>query len=134
MDITDEPTVFRPEHNGLLQLVLTARPSALEGLVLDDSGKPMGEATVYVFGEHHASWSVSSPRTRVIDARENGRFSIEGLTAGRYFAIAGAREGFRPPDTPGVAFFSVLSKEATPFVVGENDRRTVDLRAWPWPE
>jgi protocatechuate 3,4-dioxygenase beta subunit len=133
-DITDEPISFRPEHAGLLQLVLTSRPSALEGVVQDDSGKPMGDATVYVFGEHPASWTLSSPRTHVIDARENGRFTADGLAAGRYFAIAVAREGFRPPATPGEAFFSLLSKEATPFVVGDNERRTVDLRGWRWPD
>ena len=32
------------------------------------------------------------------------------------------------------AFFELLSKEATPFVIGDDERRTLELRLWRWPE
>ena len=63
------------------------------------------------------------------------RFSVDGLAAGRYYAIAIARDGL--PDAaehPAQAFFELLSKDATPFAIGDDERRTVDLRLWHWPE
>jgi hypothetical protein len=133
-DITDVPTVFSRQHDGQLQIVLSSRPSAIDGAV---GGEPAGtvfDATVYVFAEDRASWSVSSPRTVTRDVREDGTFSVDGLAAGRYYAIAIARAGFRVPPHPGAAFFELLSKDATPFTVGDDERRTVDLRLWHWPE
>lgn len=94
----------------------------------------MPEATVYVFAEDRASWDITSPRTVSNDVDANGRFRVSGLAAGRYLAVAVAREGFRKPPNPGVAFFELLSKEATPFVVGDDERRTLDLPLWRWPE
>ena len=64
----------------------------------------------------------------------NGRFSVTGLAAGRYYAIAIARDGFRKPQSAGEAFFKLLSTGATPFVIGADDRRRVDLAVWHWPE
>ena len=51
-----------------------------------------------------------------------------------YYAIAVEREGFRPVANPGEAFFDLLSKEATPFAIGDDERRTLELRIWRWPE
>jgi hypothetical protein len=77
---------------------------------------------------------MSSPRTHKADTGRNGQFSVGGLAAGRYYAIAVAREGFRPAANPGEAFFDLLSKEATPLVIGDDERRTLELRLWRWPE
>ena len=57
-----------------------------------------------------------------------------GLAAGRYYAIAIAREGFRPVPNAGAAFFELLGKEATPFDIAEGERKTLELRLWRWPE
>ena len=133
-DITDVPTVFKQEHDGQLQVVLSSRASALEGVVRGEGTPAPGEATVYVFGEDRSAWRMSSPRTHKSDTAENGKFSVAGLAAGRYYAIAVAREGFRPVVNPGDAFFELLSKEATPFVIGDDERRTLELRLWHWPE
>ena len=38
------------------------------------------------------------------------------------------------PQTPREAFFELLSKEATPFVIGDDERRTLELRLWRWPD
>jgi hypothetical protein len=133
-DITDIPTVFTRQHDGHLQIVLSSKPSTLEGHVRSDQQGQTPEATVYVFSENRASWSLSSPRTVSSDVGDDGRFSVSGLAGGRYLAVAVAREGFRRPSRPGVAFFEVLSKEATPFVIGDDERRILDLPLWRWPE
>jgi len=133
-DITDVPTVFTREHDGQLQVVLSARLSALEGEVRDENGKPADDAIVYVFSEDRQSWSLASPRTVFSDVRADGSFRVGELTGGRYFAIAVARDGFRLPQFPREAFFDLLSREATPFVIGDDERRTLELRVWRWPD
>ena len=133
-DITDVPTVFKQEHDGQLHVVLSSKASTLEGTVRGEGTSPPGEATVYVFGEDRSGWRMASPRTHKSDTGENGKFSVSGLAAGRYYAIAVAREGFRPVVNPGEAFFELLSREATPFVIGDDERRTLELRSWRWPE
>ena len=133
-DITDVPTVFAKEHDGQLQVVLSSRLSMLEGEVRDETGKTADDAMVYVFSADRRSWSLASPRTVYSDVRPDGRFRVGGLTGGNYFAIAVAREGLRIPQAPREAFFDLLSREATPFVIGDDERRTLDLRLWRWPE
>ena len=133
-DITDVPTVFTKQHDGQLQVVLSSRLSALEGEVRDEAGKIADEAIVYVFSEDRRSWSLASPRTVFSDVRPDGRFRVGELTGGRYFAIAVARDGLRMPQSPREAFFELLSKAATAFVIGDDERRTLELRVWRWPD
>ena len=133
-DITDVPTVFTKEHDGQLQVVLSSRLSTLEGEVRDETGKTADDAMVYVFSEDRQSWSLASPRTVYSDVHPDGRFRVGGLTGGNYLAIAVAREGLRIPQTPREAFLDLLSREATPFAIGDDERRTLDLRLWRWPE
>ena len=131
-DITDVPTAFRSEDDGRLEIVLTSRSSTLEGQIRSEKGS--GEVTVYVFSDDRAAWSTSSPRTVFSDVSESGRFTVNGLVAGRYYAIAIAREGYRPPPSPGAAFFDLLSRDATAFTIGDDERKALDLRLWRWPE
>jgi hypothetical protein len=133
-DITDVPTVFTRQHDGQLQVLLSSKASIVEGEVKgEEPGRPI-DATVYVFSQDRPSWSATSPRTIRSDVPANGRFTVTGLAAGRYYAIAIAGEGFRPPQQPGDAFFDLLSKAATPFVISDDERRTIDLQLWRWPE
>jgi ADP-ribose pyrophosphatase YjhB (NUDIX family) len=133
-DITDVPTVFRTEDSDQLQVVITSRASTLDGVVRDEGTSAPVEAIVYVFGEDRGAWRTSSPRTHKSDGGADGKFSVSGLAAGRYYAIAIARDGFRQVPNAGEAFFDLLSKEATPFVIGDDERRTLELRPWRWPE
>jgi hypothetical protein len=133
-DITDVPTVFRAEDADQLQVVITSRVSTLDGLVRGEGTSAPGETIVYVFGEDRGAWRTSSPRTHKSDAGADGKFSVSGLAAGRYYAIAIARDGFRQVPNAGEAFFDLLSREATPFVIGDDERRTLELRPWRWPE
>jgi hypothetical protein len=133
-DITDVPTVFTRQHDGHLQVLLSSKASTVEGEVKgEEPGRPI-DATVYVFSQERASWSSTSPRTIRSEVPANGRFTATGLAAGRYYAIAIAREGFRPPQQPGEPFFDLLSRAATPFVISDDERRTIDLPLWRWPE
>jgi hypothetical protein len=133
-DITDQPTVFRPEHDGQIQLVVTTRASMVEGVVTDEHGAATGDATVYVFAEDKTSWRMSSPRVHRAQVGDDGRFAVRGLTGGRYLAVAVSHEGFRPIQNAGEAFFAALQTAATSLVVGDDEKRAIELRAWRWPE
>jgi hypothetical protein len=134
VDVTDVPTVFRPDHDGRLQMIVTTRAGAIEGRVTGERGEDGTDATVYVFPEERVSWQHSSPRVRTSEVGDGGRFVVRGLPAGRYLAAAVAREGFRAPANAGEEFFAVLSTQATAFVIGDDEKRTLDLPVWRWPE
>ena len=65
---------------------------------------------------------------------QNGHYRITGLMPGRYFAVAVPRDRLSLPSAAmDTAFFEQLAKEATSFVIGEDEQRTVDLRIVPNP-
>ena len=126
-DVTDTPVELKPAHSRQLQIVVTSRASTLEGIVTDDRGEPASELTVLAIPEDKASWKVGSLRMRMTGAMK-GKFELKGLLAGRYHVVALPRGRlYLNPDTEPEAF-EALIKEATTVVIGEDEKRTVDLR------
>ena len=127
-DITDTPVEFKAEHSRHLEVVLTSRASTVEGTVTDDNGAPASDVMVVMIPEDKAAWRVTSPRMRMAPPLKEGHFSIPRVLAGRYHMVAVPRESlYLSPDTsPDV--FDQLVKEATAVTVGEDEKRSVDLR------
>ena len=126
-DITDTPREFKSGDR--VTIVLTSRASTLEGAVTDDKGAPVAEASIVVFSEDKASWRFNSIRTRRSSTDPTGRYRMTGLLPGRYYILAGPRERLIiSPASQDASFFEQLSKEATTFVIGEDEQRQVDLR------
>ena len=133
-DITETPVEFRKEHSGHLQIVLTTRTATIEGTVTGDDGVPIDQIAILVFPEDKASWRFGSPRVRTGMSLKEGRFSVTGLVAGRYFAIAmPPRDMMMTPDM-SPEYFEGLAKDATRVVVAEDERRVVDLRVSKPPQ
>ena len=99
-DITDTPVEFRKEHSGHLQIVLTTRAATIEGNGdRRRRGAGRSDRRILVFPEDKASWRFGSPRLRNGMSMKEGKFSVTGLVAGRYFAIAMApRDMMMTPD------------------------------------
>ena len=56
-------------------------------------------------------------------------YRVTGLMPAHYLAAAVDRERLNlPPGGADTAFFEQLAKEATSFVIGEDEQRTVDLK------
>lgn len=127
-DITDVPTEFRAEDSGRLQVVLTTRASELTGNVTDEKGEPPASCTVVLFGEDKASWFQSSTRFRVTNPGRDGRFSLKGLRAGRYYLIAVPVDRALNSQSVDAAAIEPLVKDATPLVLGDDEARVVDLK------
>ena len=127
-DITDTPVEFKTEHSRHLEVVFTSRASTVEGAVTDDNGAPASDVMVVMIPEDKAGWRVTSPRMRMAPPLKEGRFSLPRVLAGRYHIVAVPREAvYLSPDT-GSEVFEQLIKEATAVTVGEDEKRSVDLR------
>ena len=126
-DVTDTPHEFK--NGEQVTLVMSTRASTLEGSVTDATGKPVLDAAVLVFSEDKAAWRPNATRTRRGGIDPTGKYRVTGLLAGRYFVVAVPRERLNVPTmNQDAAFFEQLSKEATPFVVGDDEQRQVDLK------
>ena len=127
-DITDTPVEFKAEHSRHLEIVLTARASTVEGTVTDDNGAFTSDVMVMMIPEDKAAWRVTSPRMRMAPPMKEGRFSIPRVLAGRYYMVAVPRDGFYVSPDTSPELFEQLAKEGTSVTVGEDEKRTVDLR------
>ena len=126
-DITDTPHQFK--NGEQVTIVMATRASMLEGIVSDAAGKPSQDAAILVFSEEKQGWRWNSTRTRRGSVDPTGRYRVSGLLPGRYFVVALPRERLNtPPSNQDAAFFEQLAKEATTFVIGEDEQRQVDLK------
>ena len=89
LDITDSGADFKAgETTSGLEIELTTKATAVTGSVTE-SGTPLKDYTVVVFSETPDHWRL--PMTRwVAGARpdQDGRFKIQNLPAGSYYAVA----------------------------------------------
>ncbi len=126
-EITDTPVEFKSEHSRQLQIVVTTRASALDGTVTDERAEPAPDVMVLAIPEEKSSWKIGSPRLRMAPVSK-GKFELRGLLAGRYHVIAYPRSRITLTMETSQEAFEALIKEATTVVVGEDEKRTLDLR------
>jgi hypothetical protein len=126
-DITDKPVEFRDQDSGHLEVVLTRRASVVEGSVKDTRDRPVDDYAVVLFSSNRNDWIPDSTRTQVTYPRSDARFRFDHVRAGRYWMVA------IPRDRAGgwVYLSSDLERlvdDATDVVVGDDDRRSFDLK------
>lgn len=124
-DITDTPYEFK--NGDKVTVTMVTRVSTLEGYVTDSTGKPAIDAAILVFSDDKASWRSNSTRTRRGVTDPTGKYRVTGLLPGRYYIIALPRNGLILNNAEAEVF-EQLTKEATAFVVGDDEQRQVDLR------
>jgi hypothetical protein len=126
-DITDTPREFK--NGERVSIVMTSVASTLTGIVSDAKGAPVPDAAILIFPEEKSSWRGNALRVRRGGSDQSGAFRVTGVLPGRYFAVALPRERMNGPSgSQDEAFFEQLSKDATAFVIGENEQRQVDLK------
>jgi protocatechuate 3,4-dioxygenase beta subunit len=110
-------------------ILMTDRPVELSGTVLDERGRPVVDATVYVFGVSSAArerlaWAPSRLAwTRSSDA---GAYRILGLLPGEYFVAAVAPGNLQDITTPEVT--AALERVATKVRLDDGERRVLDVK------
>lgn len=130
-DLTDVPlTIARggPELQGL-QVVISSRGAKVSGEVSDPQGRPAPDATVIVFAEERARWTLASRFIKAVRPDNAGRFSTGGLPPGIYRAIA--REAIVAGQWEDAEFLSGLVKDAVRLELGEGASETVKLTTGP---
>lgn len=126
-DITDVPREFRAEDSGRIQVVLTDRWAELTGSVTGDKGERITGRTVLLFSDDKSTWFAESSRMRAA-AAPNGAFAMRGLRAGRYLLAVLPRDMRWDFQRIDKTVLERLAGEAIPVVLGESDRRDVDLK------
>jgi hypothetical protein len=126
-DITDVPTTFTAGDSGHLQVVFTSKAPAVEGLVVDESGKPTMDAMVVLFAQDPSTWPRRSSYLRTTRAIKDGKYAINALREGRYFAVAVPLDIAVSTAEPDAELMATLSKVATAVVLNPGEKRSVDL-------
>jgi hypothetical protein len=127
VDITDTPTDLTgvTEVTGL-EITLTNRLTHVTGGVTDDRGAALKDYSVVVFATDPERWGGQSRFLRSARPDQDGRFQIQGLPAGEYFAVA--VEYIQLGDWMDPEVLEQLRFRATRFSLGDGENRNLDLR------
>lgn len=122
-DVIDGLNV-REDVSGL-ELVLTNVGTTLSGAVTDPDNRPVDDYAVIVFADDASRWD--NPRY-LATARpdQNGRFSVRGLPAGNYLAIAVREVEEGAASDP--EYLERLRLDATKLTVRDGETTSVELK------
>ncbi len=127
VDISDAPREFK--NGDEVTVVVSSRPSSIEGTVTDTKGSPITDAGIILFPDDKALWRANVTRVRRGSPDGQGRYRLSPLHPGAYFILAAPRERLNtPPGTDYAVFYQELSRDATTVVINEDETRTVDLK------
>ena len=130
-DITDSGMEFTPgrSYDGL-QLVFTQKTTDLSGLVTDDRGKPVLDATVVVFPANRDRWTFLSRYLRTLRPDTNGRYSVKNLPPAEDYLII-AVQNLEQGQGGDPDFLTRAREEAKGFSLNEGETKAVDVRLSP---
>ena len=94
--------------------------------MVDDANQPTSNATLVVFAEDETLWIPGSRFVRTTRPDPDGRFSIAGLPAGTYRAIARAYIEDGQWEDP--KFLEEARDTAVKFTLGEGGAQTLTLK------
>ena len=124
-DVTDMPIDVRGADADGLDVVVTPRLTELAGRVTPRAGISVQGASVVIFADDPERWGRHTRFVRTVQLDREGRFTVRGLPAARYLAVAvSALEsgGERDPD-----LLRSLQPRATSLVIQKGERATIDL-------
>jgi protocatechuate 3,4-dioxygenase beta subunit len=127
VDVTDGGFELLPGQvvDGV-EVELTNATQVVSGLVTNDKGEVVTDATVYLFSQDRDRWFPPTRFAATAPVDQNGRYVLRTLPPGNYYAIAveyldtNRRSG-------DVQYLEDLSTEASRFTLRENETKTLDL-------
>ena len=127
-DITDVPwnVPTGGKEFSDLTIVVTPRQGTIAGLVRDAKAQPTSAASVIVFSENPQHWTRYSRFIQMVRPGGDGQFSVTGLPAGTYRAVA--LDYIEPGQHENKAFLESIRDEGARVVLGEGGSETVTLR------
>jgi hypothetical protein len=130
-DVTDTGIDFAPgrSYDGI-QVVFSRKTTDLSGLVIDDRGKPVVDATVVVFPVSRERWLYQSRFVRTARPDTNGRYSIKSLPPADDYLII-AVQNLEQGQGSDPDFLAKARDEAKAFSLGDGETKSVDIRLSP---
>jgi protocatechuate 3,4-dioxygenase beta subunit len=131
-DITDTPL----EVNGAdrvdgLRLIVTSRPTEVNGTAVDEHGRAVQDYVVLLFAEDRARWTNQSRYLRSGRSDQDGRFRVRGLPPEIYLAVA--VESVAEDEWTDPAVLERLRPYGSRVILGEGDTKSVTVKLAPLP-
>ncbi len=127
-DVTDSGVEFTPgrSYDGL-QIVFSQKTTDLSGLVIDDRGKPVLDATVVIFPANKDRWTYSSRYVRSLRPDTNGKYNIKSLPASEDYLII-AVQNLESGQGSDPDFLARAREEAQSFTLNDGETKAVDIK------
>jgi hypothetical protein len=125
-DVTDIPIDFSGGDVHGLDVVLTSQKIQLSGVVSNDRGATVTDATVIAFADDPEKWG---PQTRFVESSrldQNGRFKIESLPAGTYIVVA--TDDTEPGEERDPEVLAQLRSKGSRITLRDGETRTIDVK------
>lgn len=127
-DVTDVPIALDPGTRlAGLRVVLTQTASGVNGIVRDDRGNAVLDATVVVFPDDDAKWMFQSRYVSSARPDTTGRFEVTGLPAARDYRIV-AVQGLEAGSVSDPEVLAQLRERAERLSLAEGETKALELK------
>jgi hypothetical protein len=127
-DVTDAPLDLREHDINDLEIVLTLSTTTVTGTVTGRDDKPPPDCSVVVFADDDTKWTIWSRYVAFIRAGPPGTFTVTGLPAGSYVAVAAETLVNGEWQNPEFLRQQRVSTDAVHFTLADGESKTVQLR------
>ena len=125
-DFTEQPIDFSRGDVEGIEVVLSNRQTEVAGRVTDGRGDVAGDSSVVIFAADPDRWTIRSGKIATARPDQQGRFSVKGLRAGRYLAIA--LDYLEQGQEHDPDLLTEWARVATSFTLDDGESRTLDLK------
>jgi len=125
-DVTDRGIDFRNADVDGIDLVLTQQKTDLSGLVTDDRGTRVTNATVIAFADDPEKWSPAGGMVRRAELDQDGRYRVERLRPAEYIVIA--VDELEPNEEFDPELLEQYRRQGTRLTLHDGETRTLDLK------
>jgi hypothetical protein len=112
-----------------LQIVITQKSGSVSGSVIGGDDEPTRNATIVVFSDDPAHWMTGSRFVRSTRPTAEGTFTISGLPAGSYLAVA--RDAVMEGEWESAEFLTRAAEDAVRVTLSRGGSETVALKVSP---
>lgn len=125
-DFTESTIDFSRGDVEGIEVLLSNRHSEVAGRVTDSRGAVAGDSSVVIFAADPDKWTGLTSKIASARPDQQGRFSVQGLRAGRYLAIA--LDYLEQGQEHDPDLLTEWARVATSFTLGDGESRTIDLK------
>lgn len=130
-DITDVPMEFPAGLSVAgVQMVLTKKVSAVSGLVTDDKGAPVLDATVVVFPTNEKLWTYQSRFIKAARPDQDGRYRVSALPGPENYLIV-ALQGLEDGQAGDPEFLETIKELGAKLDLGDGETKAIDIKLSP---